>query len=104
MRILMPSAPADAGHRLPVNLMAFEVVDPSEFVSDGHFTEDSFLAAMADHDWSKYSGQKVLVRGCSLIIPPWAYMYLTAKLMPVAHSIRYGNEHDNIVVFRQKKG
>lgn len=83
--------------------MPLKIVDPGEFTVDEMFSEDKFLEAVANHDWEQYSGHNVLVRGCSLTIPPWAYMCLTAKIMPVARSIRYGNEHDNIVVFRLKK-
>jgi len=80
-----------------------KIVDPGDFITDGLFREDQFLKSVANHDWQQYAGHNILVRGCSTTIPPWAYMYLTAKIMPLARSIRYGNEHDNIVVFRLKK-
>lgn len=84
--------------------MSFEVVDPVDFLTDGMFMEDAFLAKADTFDWSQFSGKKVLVRGCSVaIIPPWAFMYFTAKLTPHAQSVRYGNEHDNVVIFRLPK-
>jgi hypothetical protein len=84
--------------------MTFEIIDPKEFMTDGVLFEDAFLAAAGQFDWSKYQGKKVLVRGCgSTIIPPWVYMYITARLAGVAKSVRYGNEHDHIVVCRSKE-
>ncbi|MBD3403977.1 DUF2480 family protein [candidate division GN15 bacterium] len=84
--------------------MAFAVVDPADLLADGAFFEDSFIEQANAVDWSQYAGAKVLVRGCnSTVIPPWAYMYLTGKLAGVARSVRYGNEHDNIVVYRAPK-
>jgi len=81
--------------------MAFEVVDPEEFLSDGVFRENEFLERADGIDWTKYQDKKVLVRGChGSLIPPWAFMYFTGKLAPFARSVRYGNEHDNVVVYR----
>jgi hypothetical protein len=81
--------------------MAFVVVDPAEFLTDGAFFEDSFIDKAGAVDWNSFAGRQVLVRGCnSTVIPPWAYMYITGKLAGVARSVRFGNEHDNIVVYR----
>lgn len=84
--------------------MIFSVVDPSDFLNDGMFREDDFLAKVDSHDWTTYTDKKVLVRGCSSgIIPPWAFMYLTGLLAGRASSVRYGNEHDHIVVYRKPR-
>ncbi len=80
--------------------MAFDVIDPAEFLDNGIFFEDYFFEKTKEYDWGKFDRKKVLVRGCSTIIPPWAYMYITGKLTPKAKSIRFGNEHDNVVVYR----
>ncbi|HWR83373.1 MAG TPA: DUF2480 family protein [Candidatus Deferrimicrobium sp.] len=84
--------------------MPFEVIDPEQFLGGKSFAEQAFLDQIERYDWSKCLGKKVLVRGChSTIIPPWAYMCITGKLATVAHSVRFGNEHDNVVVFRSSK-
>jgi hypothetical protein len=84
--------------------MAFEVVDPEQFLNNGAFSEDMFLQKGGEHDWEQYHGKQILVRGCrSTVIPPWLYMYITGKLAGVARSVRYGNEHDHIVVYRMKR-
>lgn len=81
--------------------MAFEVVDPEAFLTDGVFREREFLKQADSVNWAMYAGKKVLVRGChGSLIPPWAFMYFTGKLAPFARSVRYGNEHDNVVVYR----
>lgn len=81
--------------------MAFAIVDPLEFLTDGILLEDAFLEKAGQYDWSRFAGKKVLVRGCSsTIIPPWVFMYITSRLCGVAKSVRFGNEHDNIVVHR----
>ncbi len=83
--------------------MTYEVVEPDQFTEGGMFRQDVFIRKIDAFDWSKFSGKKVLVRGCgSMIIPPWAYMLITARLQSYAKSIRYGNEHDHIVVFRNR--
>jgi hypothetical protein len=84
--------------------MAYEIVDPSDLLTNGAFFEDKFLLKADDYDWSRFHGRSVLVRGCdSALIPPWAYMLITSRLVGIAKSIRFGNEHDNIVVFRNDK-
>ena len=84
--------------------MAFDIVDPTDFLDNGLFLEQKFLAKADEHDWAGYRDKKVLVRGCqSAIVPPWAYMLITGRLAPFARSVRFGNEHDNMVVFRKAK-
>jgi hypothetical protein len=74
-------------------------------MTGGMFRQDDFLANIAGHDWNRYRDQLVLVRGCGEIpIPPWAYMAITARLVGIARSVRFGNEHDNLVVHRSEKG
>jgi hypothetical protein len=81
--------------------MSFEILDPKEFMTDGVLFEDAFLSAASKYDFEQFRGKKVLIRGCgSTVIPPWVFMYLTGRLVGIAKSIRYGNEHDHIVVFR----
>jgi len=84
--------------------MAFSIVDPAQFSPEGIFRQDEFLDALKSHDWENYSGLAVLVRGCGdVITPPWAFMAITGYLAGVAKSIRYGNEHDHVVVYRTKR-
>jgi hypothetical protein len=84
--------------------MAYEIVDPADLLVDGAFFEDKFIRKADSYDWNRFKDRPVLVRGCgSKLIPPWAYMLITSRLVGIAKSVRYGNEHDNIVVFRNDK-
>ena len=99
----MQNVPAAAEHLLVVN-MNFTILDPNDMLDNGIFKEDTFLELVDKFDFSPYQDKKVLIRGCtSSIIPPWAYMVLTGKLTTIAKSIRFGNEHDHIVIYRNKK-
>jgi hypothetical protein len=81
--------------------MTYEVLDPTEFISGDMFRQDEFLANIALYDWNRFEKRQVLVKGChSTIFPPWAYMCIVGKLAGLARTVRYGNEHDNIVVAR----
>jgi hypothetical protein len=82
----------------------FVVIDPLDFLSGGMFRQDDFLANIDRHDWDRYRDKRVLVRGCGDVpVPPWAYMVITARLAGIAGSVRYGNEHDHVVVARTKR-
>lgn len=84
--------------------MAFAILDPQDFTDNGFFTEDGFLARAEGFDFGLFAGRNVLIRGCGgAPVPPWAFMLLTARLVGLAKSVRYGNEHDNITVYRAKR-
>ena len=83
--------------------MAYEIVDPAELMTDGAFFENDFINNADRYDWEKFRDKTVLVRGCtSTLVPPWAYMLITGRLSSRAKSVRFGNEHDNIVVYRRE--
>jgi len=82
----------------------YSVIEPSHFLNSPMFRLDDFLDGITRHNWEQYRGLKVLVRGCGdTITPPWAYMVITSRLVGVARSVRYGNEHDNVVVYRESR-
>lgn len=84
--------------------ISFEIIDPTEFLRDGVLRQDEFLSTVETYDWQRFQGKKVLVRGCSsAIIPPWVFMIITGRLARVARSVRFGNEHDHIVVVRAER-
>lgn len=84
--------------------MGFEILDPGELLENNIFSEVSFKEKISQHNWAQFKDKKVLVRGCtSTIIPPWAFMMISARLTEVAQSVRFGNEHDNVTVYRRPK-
>ncbi len=54
--------------------------------------EKDFREFLKTNDWSIYKGKNVAI-GCTedAILPTWAYMLLTLKLTPFAHTIVFGN-------------
>lgn len=84
--------------------MGYLVIQPSDFTAGDVFREDLFVSNIGDHNWEQYRDKSVLVSGCgNLVTPPWAYMLIASRLSGVARSIRYGNDHDNIVIYRSSR-
>jgi hypothetical protein len=82
----------------------YRVVEPAQFLRASMFRQDEFLDGIGAHDWEQYRNHKVLVRGCGdIVTPPWAYMAIAARLVGIAGSVRYGNEHDHVVIYRQER-
>jgi hypothetical protein len=79
-----------------------KVIDPVDLVGKNFFMESSFLEGVKNHNWQQYENKNIIIRGCSsVIIPTWAYMLITGKLAGIAHTIKFGNNHKNITVFRR---
>jgi len=57
--------------------------------------EKDFRAWVKETDWSVYKGKNVAV-WCSVdaIIPTWAYMLLTTRISPFAHTVVFGTLED----------
>ena len=83
--------------------MPFAIIDPAQFLPSEMFRQEDFLNGVSEFDWNQMADAKVLVRGCGdVLTPPWAYMTIAAQLVGIAKSVRYGNEHDNVVIYRRK--
>ncbi len=81
-----------------------KTIDLKTFVTGDMLIESEFLTKTEDHDWGQYQDEMVLIRGCSdIIIHTWAYMTVAARLAGVAKTIRYGNEHSNLTIYRHAK-
>lgn len=76
------------------------ILDMHTFMDDDLATETGLFDKVAAFDWDSLRGKAVLVKGCgTAIIPPWAFMIITARLTEVARQISYGNEHSAIPIF-----
>lgn len=77
-----------------------EVFDPRVLIKGPLFKESEFREAVERFDWSRFQGKPVLVQGCaSIMMPPWSYMMITARLVPIAKSVHYGETKSPIPVF-----
>lgn len=76
-----------------------EEIDLQSFVPGQLFREKDFRAAVDGFDWGQFQGKPVLIQGCSSVtLPTWAYLVVTAKLVPIAKSISYGELKNPIPV------
>jgi len=81
-------------------LIEFDIHD---FLTDGLLKEKDFIEKLEAHNWAEYNGQKVLIKGCgSTPIPTWAYMKVTANLVPYAEKIMYGEPCSSVPIYRKK--
>jgi hypothetical protein len=77
-----------------------DLLDMTVFMKDGIISEAAFFEKTENFDWQQYRDKRVLVKGCgTTIIPPWAFMVVTAQLTPLVKSIRYGNEHSSVSIY-----
>lgn len=55
--------------------------------------EKDFREFIKEHDWSQYAGKHVgIICSTDAIVPTWAYMLLSTKLVDHALSIHFGDE------------
>ncbi len=73
------------------------------FGSTETFNVILFQEAIDKIDVSIYQDARVIVKGCSDIpVPVNAYVSITAKLLPVAKSIMYGEACSNVPIYKKK--
>jgi Protein of unknown function (DUF2480) len=61
------------------------------------------LDAIRKIEEEKYSGKRVVIKGCGdTPIPAEAYLEVTKKIQPVAKSIMYGEPCSTVPIFKQK--
>lgn len=66
---------------------------------------ERFRKRLDAEDWAKYSGKRILLKGCSDIeIPPSAYLYAAQKLLPYADRLMYGEACSFVPVYRASRG
>ncbi len=50
-----------------------------------------------------YNGKRVIIKGCSEeSIPPYVYVSITSKLVPIVKSLMYGEACSNVPLFKKK--
>ena len=79
-----------------------ETILIDNFLSDGILSEKKFRKNIDSIDWKKYKNHNVLIKGCSqAIIPTWAYLIITAKLVNNANNIYYGDNRSAIKIYKK---
>jgi hypothetical protein len=61
-----------------------------------------FTRVLNQHDFSVYTGQKMVIKGCSEIFVPVAvYVDLTRRLIPLAQKIAYGEPCSTVPLYKK---
>lgn len=75
------------------------------YLDGGLIREDSFFKAMEEVDWTQCAGENVIVRSCgSDPMPPWTFMLATAKLIPHASNLYFGQVGNLVLINRKEAG
>jgi hypothetical protein len=83
-------------HAAPFAEVIFSVPDRLD-----EFLYDRIIQGL---DISKFEGQKVIVKGCSLYpVPVSAYAALSRRLTPVVQSLMFGEPCSNVPLYKKKK-
>mgnify|MGYP001174558283 CR=1 FL=1 len=73
-----------------------------DFLSNGILIEKKFREAIDKINWLQYENDNILIKGCSeVVIPTWAYLIITSKLVPHAKNIYYGDSRSAIKIYRK---
>jgi hypothetical protein len=66
--------------------------------------EELYRRAFEKEDWSRFAGQRVIVKGCGdEAIPEYAYLAVTQYLMPHVDRLMYGEACSFVPVYRKPK-
>lgn len=95
---------------IPVWAYMLIAVQSEPYVDSLYFgTKESYIShyysiKIKELDVKAYADGRLVIKGCGdLPVPASAYMDLTARLVPVAKSIFYGEPCSTVPVFKQKK-
>jgi hypothetical protein len=62
-----------------------------------------FIQHLQAIDSAQYEGKRVVVKGCGdILIPEYAYVEISKKLLPVVKSLMYGEPCSTVPVFKRK--
>ena len=71
-----------------------------DFLKDGLIREKQFREKVKAINWSKYSGKKVMIKGCTSVpVPTWAYLIITAELAQFVKRIYFGELRSAVKIF-----
>ena len=71
----------------------------------GEVRQRGLLAALDGHDWGRYRGVPVVVKGCGNdVVPLAAFVRATERLQDVAAKVMYGEPCSSVPVWRRPAG
>jgi len=79
-------------------------IEIKDFADGQIIREASFREKVEAFDWAAFNGKAVLIQGCSsIIIPTWAYLVVTSKLVQHADRVYFGEQNTRIPIFNRSK-
>ncbi len=88
-----------------VTMYAQPFVNDIYLGSPDKYLESAYRQIIANLDISSYHDARIVVKGCSeKAVPPSAYLDITARLLPVAKSIFYGEPCSTVPIYKKPKG
>jgi len=74
------------------------------FGTEKEFLEAHYRHVLSSLDYSGYTGERVVIKGCSKHpVPASAYMELSRRLQPFAQSIMYGEPCSTVPIFKRPR-
>jgi len=72
--------------------------------TEAEYLQQHYAREIDALDLSAYDGQRVVIKGCSdRPVPPSAYAAITARLLPTALSIMYGEPCSTVPIYKKAK-
>lgn len=79
-----------------------KIITIDDYLTNGILVEKEFRKNIDSINWIDYKNHNVLIKGCSqAIIPTWAYLIITAKLVKYANNIYYGDNRSAIKIYKK---
>jgi hypothetical protein len=71
------------------------------FATPEEYTEQLLMHALHTTDWAQYRDQKIVLKGCGTVSTA-AYVLATAKLLPHAQKLMYGEPCSMVPLYKRK--
>lgn len=79
-----------------------ENISLDDFLYNGIIQEKNFREKVKNIDWNKFSGKKVMIKGCAQVpVPTWAYLMIVSNLSQYADRIYFGEPCSAVEIFKK---
>ena len=79
-----------------------ENISLDDFLYNGIIQEKNFREKVKNIDWNRFSGKKVMIKGCAQVaVPTWAYLMIVSNLSQYADRIYFGEPCSAVEIFKK---
>lgn len=79
-----------------------ENISLDDFLYNGIIQEKNFREKVKNINWNKFSGKKVMIKGCAQVaVPTWAYLMIVSNLSQYADRIYFGEPCSAVEIFKK---